>query len=106
MMGVVLNLHSRLVPDDPQIRPEYDATVGQAARFQRDYNGQQPGDPARAAQVILKVVRMDDPPIRLLLGSDALKIVQTADARADRKWSALRPPRTISEFAVRGRAAG
>ena len=87
-----MNLHSRLVPDDPQIRPEYDATVGQAAQFQRDYNGQQPGDPARAAQVILKVVRMDDPPIRLLLGSDALKIVQTADARkaeADRKWSAL-----------------
>jgi NAD(P)-dependent dehydrogenase (short-subunit alcohol dehydrogenase family) len=75
-----------------KIRPEYDATVGQAARFQRDYNGKQPGDPARAAQVILKVVRMDNPPIRLLLGSDALKIVQTADARkaaADRKWSAL-----------------
>jgi NAD(P)-dependent dehydrogenase (short-subunit alcohol dehydrogenase family) len=75
-----------------KIRPEYDATVGQAARFQRDYNGKQPGDPARAAQVILKVVRMDDPPIRLLLGSDALNIVQTADARkaaADRKWSAL-----------------
>ena len=75
-----------------KIRPEYDATVGQAARFQLDYNGKQPGDPAKAAQVILKVVRMDDPPIRLLLGSDALKIVQTADARkaaADRKWSAL-----------------
>ncbi|MGD0723593.1 MAG: SDR family NAD(P)-dependent oxidoreductase [Roseiarcus sp.] len=75
-----------------KIRPEYDATVGQAARFQLDYNGKQPGDPAKAAQVILKVVRMDDPPIRLLLGSDALKIVQTADARkasADRQWSTL-----------------
>jgi hypothetical protein len=35
---------------------------------------------------------MDDPPIRLLLGSDALRIAQTADARkaaADRKWSTL-----------------
>src|SRR5271163_3862918 len=75
-----------------KIGPEYDATVGQAARFQRDYNGKQPGDPARAAQVILKVVRMDDPPIRLLLGSDAVRIVESADARkaeADRKWSAL-----------------
>jgi hypothetical protein len=42
--------------------------------------------------VILKVVGMDDPPVRLLLGSDAVKIVETADARkaaADRKWSAL-----------------
>jgi NAD(P)-dependent dehydrogenase (short-subunit alcohol dehydrogenase family) len=75
-----------------QIRPEYDATVGQAARFQRDYDGKQPGDPAKAAQAILKVVGMDDPPTRLLLGGDALKIVQAADARkaaADRKWSAL-----------------
>src|SRR5208337_3948398 len=30
-------------------RPEYDSTVGAAARFQRDYNGAQPGDPAKAA---------------------------------------------------------
>jgi len=75
-----------------EIRPEYQATVGQAARFQRDYTGKQPGDPAKAAQVILKVVGMDDSPLRLLLGSDAVKIVQTTDARkaeADRKWSAL-----------------
>src|ERR1700689_5037135 len=70
------------------IRPEYDATVGQAARFQRDYDGKQPGDPAKAAQAILKVVGMDDPPLRLLLGSDAVRIVESADARkaeADRK---------------------
>lgn len=38
-------------------RPEYDAVVGAAARFQRDYNGRQPGDPAKAAQVILKLPR-------------------------------------------------
>jgi NAD(P)-dependent dehydrogenase (short-subunit alcohol dehydrogenase family) len=31
-------------------RPEYDATVGMTARFQRDYNGKQPGDPTRAAR--------------------------------------------------------
>src|SRR5271166_36876 len=32
-------------------RPEYDATVGAAARFQQDYNGKQPGDPAKAAAI-------------------------------------------------------
>src|SRR5258708_26054052 len=75
-----------------EIRPEYDATVGQAARFQLDYSGKQPRDPAKAAQVILTVVRMDDPPIRLLLGGDALKVLQAADARTaapDPKWSTL-----------------
>src|SRR5579872_6784899 len=34
-------------------RPEYDSTVGAMARFQRDYSGKQPGDPARAAAAIL-----------------------------------------------------
>src|SRR4030081_1097854 len=28
-------------------RPEYDSTVGTVARFQRDYNGVQPGDPVK-----------------------------------------------------------
>src|ERR1700678_2767409 len=30
-------------------RPEYDATVGATARFQRDFNGRPPGDPDKAA---------------------------------------------------------
>lgn len=77
------------------IRPEYESTVGQAARFQRDYNGKQPGDPAKAAAVILKVVGMDNPPLRLLLGSDAVEFVLTADAQkieSDRKWRGLSSP--------------
>ena len=42
--------------------------------------------------MILKVVKMDEPPLRLLLGSDAVKIVEAAEARkaeADREWRAL-----------------
>ena len=52
-------------------RAEYDATVGAAARFQREYDGKQPGDPARAAAVLLQIASMSEPPLRLLLGSDA-----------------------------------
>jgi NAD(P)-dependent dehydrogenase (short-subunit alcohol dehydrogenase family) len=61
-------------------RPEYDAVVGATARMQRAYDGRQPGDPARAAQVILAVAATATPPLRLALGSDAA----TAIARADR----------------------
>jgi NAD(P)-dependent dehydrogenase (short-subunit alcohol dehydrogenase family) len=60
-------------------RPEYDAVVGAAARMQREYNGRQPGDPRRAAQVMLKVAAMDQPPLRLALGSDALTAIDHAD---------------------------
>lgn len=60
-------------------RTEYDAVVGEAARRQREYDGQQPGDPSRAAQAILEVVDMERPPLRLALGSDALVAIERAD---------------------------
>src|SRR6202035_620519 len=33
-------------------RPDYDQTVGATARFQRNYDGKQPGDPIKAAAVL------------------------------------------------------
>jgi NAD(P)-dependent dehydrogenase (short-subunit alcohol dehydrogenase family) len=73
-------------------RPEYDETVGRTARFQRDYNGKQPGDPAKAAAAILHVTSLGDPPLRLLLGSDAFRAVAQSDlarSEADKKWKEL-----------------
>jgi len=73
-------------------RPEYDAVVGATARRQRDYNGQQPGDPARAAQAILTIAALDRPPLRLPLGSDAVEILERTDrARLDElsRWRTL-----------------
>ena len=46
-------------------RTKYDSTVGAAARFQRDYNGTQPGDPTKAATVIIRLSALDEPPLRL-----------------------------------------
>jgi len=38
-------------------------------------SGNQPGDPDKAAQALLKLVASDNPPVRLYLGTDALKLV-------------------------------
>jgi NAD(P)-dependent dehydrogenase (short-subunit alcohol dehydrogenase family) len=73
-------------------RPEYDSTVGVVARFQREYNGAQPGDPAKAAAVIIHIASLDEPPLRLLLGSDAVHRAEQADLariESDRKWREL-----------------
>jgi NAD(P)-dependent dehydrogenase (short-subunit alcohol dehydrogenase family) len=73
-------------------RPEYDATVGKTVQFQRDYNGKQPGDPVKAAAAILHIVSVSDPPLRLLLGSDAVRFVEQNDLakmESDRKWKDL-----------------
>jgi NAD(P)-dependent dehydrogenase (short-subunit alcohol dehydrogenase family) len=75
-----------------QGRPEYDATVGATARFQHDYNGKQPGDPAKAAAAVCHIAGLDEPPLRLLLGSDAVRLVEQTDRarmEADQKWRDL-----------------
>jgi len=60
-------------------RREYDAVVGATARAQRDYDGRQPGDPARAGTAPVQLASLDRPPLRLALGSDALEIIAGAD---------------------------
>src|SRR5437870_6250681 len=47
-------------------RPEYDTTVGATVRFQRTYSGKQPGDPIKAAEALLYVASLSEPPLRLL----------------------------------------
>ncbi|MGH6861336.1 MAG: oxidoreductase [Phyllobacterium sp.] len=75
-------------------RPEYDAVVGAAARAQREYNGTQPCDPQKAAKVIVDLAQQNTPPLRLALGTDALKAIAAASQRrkteldAWRDWSA------------------
>jgi NAD(P)-dependent dehydrogenase (short-subunit alcohol dehydrogenase family) len=73
-------------------RPEYAATVGATARFQRDYDGRQPGDPAKAAAVLLQVVSLTEPPLRLLLGSDSYAAAEKSALEkltADQQWKSL-----------------
>ena len=60
-------------------RPEYDATVGATARFQREYNGKQPGDPAKAALAVLRLASDENPPLRIVLGSDAYNAAEKND---------------------------
>src|SRR6201993_5026811 len=72
--------------------PEYDSTVGATARFQRDYNGKQPGDPTRAAAVLLHLASQQEPPLRLLLGSDSYNAAEKSaldKLESDRKWKDL-----------------
>lgn len=51
----------------------YDATVGKARQAFSTMAGKQLGDPDRAAQALLRIVDAPDPPLHLLLGSDALR---------------------------------
>ena len=63
------------------VGPDYEQTVGQFNRSRRRADGKQPGDPARAARIIVDVVAMDEPPRRLLLGADAVTLAREAGQR-------------------------
>lgn len=54
---------------------DYDETVGPRRKTQDKTDGTQPGDPARAAKVLLNVIGETKLPVRLLLGTDAVQIV-------------------------------
>ena len=52
--------------------PEYAGTVGPTRAYVRDGDGLQPGDPVKAAEAIATALDADDPPLRLVLGTDAI----------------------------------
>jgi NAD(P)-dependent dehydrogenase (short-subunit alcohol dehydrogenase family) len=52
--------------------PDYADTAGRRRKEHDTAHGNQPGDPARAAQAILRTVDAPQPPFLLLLGKDAL----------------------------------
>jgi NAD(P)-dependent dehydrogenase (short-subunit alcohol dehydrogenase family) len=55
---------------------DYAATVGPRRKGNDRTDGSQPGDPARAAKLILATLAKPKLPMRLLLGSDAVAIVR------------------------------
>ncbi|MDM0086425.1 MULTISPECIES: oxidoreductase [unclassified Variovorax] len=55
---------------------DYDALMNPVRAARQAKSGQQAGDPARAAQVLLDLVEQRDPPVHLLLGTDALALVR------------------------------
>lgn len=60
----------------PRSIPDYDAIFDPIRERRKQASGKQLGDPVKAAQAMLQVIESDAPPPHLLLGSDALALVQ------------------------------
>lgn len=56
---------------------DYSQTADAFKTIIRNSNGQQPGDPAKAAAAIIQLVESQNPPLRLLLGMDAMETART-----------------------------
>jgi NAD(P)-dependent dehydrogenase (short-subunit alcohol dehydrogenase family) len=75
----------------PPISEPYAPTVGRAAAM-HNADTLALGDPAKVAQVVLQVAAMDEPPLRLILGSEAYAYATAAaraQAESDERWHDL-----------------
>ncbi|WP_241299993.1 oxidoreductase [Burkholderia stabilis] len=64
----------RSMVESATVIDDYAETAGKRRAATRAVSGKQPGDPARAAQAIIAAYEAGEPPLRLLLGSIALKV--------------------------------
>jgi hypothetical protein len=72
-----------------QIKPDYQATVGAFAAAMRGAPNAAQGDPAKVARAVLALADEANPPLRLLLGSDAVfmaAMVAKGRAEEDAAW--------------------
>lgn len=60
----------------PRSIADYDRVMDPIRAARQAKSGNQPGDPAKAAQALLALVNAEDPPTRLFLGDDALSLVE------------------------------
>jgi NAD(P)-dependent dehydrogenase (short-subunit alcohol dehydrogenase family) len=90
--GIRTNWARRAGQKAPDLLPEYEASVGSMLKILRGLEGRAESDPRKIADVIVQLVNSDEVPVRLILGVDAEKRVQQAEAAratAADKWRHL-----------------
>ncbi|MDX2702878.1 oxidoreductase [Streptomyces sp. PA03-6a] len=60
----------------PRSIADYDTLFDPIRSARQAKSGNQAGDPARAARALLRVLDADNPPVHLVLGTDALRLVE------------------------------
>jgi NAD(P)-dependent dehydrogenase (short-subunit alcohol dehydrogenase family) len=78
--GMRTNWGTRAHQDTPDLLPDYEPSVGAVIKALHSVWGRENSDPARVAQVILRLAASDRLPAHLLLGSDAIHYAGQAEA--------------------------
>ncbi len=90
--GFRTDFAGRSLQQSPAAIPDYADTAGRRRKEHDTAHGNQPGDPARAAEAIIRAVEASDPPFLLLLGADALQgfnAVREAERKEVESWESL-----------------
>ena len=74
------NWGARANKDTPDLLPDYEPSVGAVIKALASYWGNEMSDPAKVAQLILRLADSEQLPAHLLLGSDAVQFAGQAEA--------------------------
>lgn len=85
---------------------DYDALMEPVRRNRQAADGNQLGDPAKAARVILDLIEDPNPPAHLVMGSDALRHVTTGRAAVDAEIAAWDSVSRSTDFPDGAQIAG
>jgi NAD(P)-dependent dehydrogenase (short-subunit alcohol dehydrogenase family) len=97
--GIRTNWARRARQNVPHLLPGYEPSVGSILELLRSHEGRSEGDPRKIARVIVQLANSDEVPIRLILGVDAEKRVQGAEAARAREAEKWRPLTVSTVFA-------
>lgn len=77
---------------------DYKAVRDSQAAHQNDINNNQPGDPDKAAAVLIEVASMPQPPVQLFLGPDAYHLAEVKMQAVQQDLEALRHSAAATNF--------
>lgn len=93
-----LNASSLAVPANPI--DAYKEVRDSQAMHQNDINNQQPGDPAKAAEVMIEAAKSENPPLHLFLGPDAYQVAEAKITDVQRDMANWKYLATATNFEV------
>ena len=85
---------------------EYSDARQSIALHENEINGNQPGDPEKAANVLIKVAADANPPLHLFLGTDAYNAAEAKTSAVQKDMEDWRELATSTDFEVQSHSAG
>jgi NAD(P)-dependent dehydrogenase (short-subunit alcohol dehydrogenase family) len=82
----------------PRTIEDYDALMKPVRERRLEMSGNQLGDPAKLGEAVVRLVNIDKPPMHLLLGSDAIKLVDQKLASLRAEYDAWKDVSVSTDF--------
>ena len=103
--GMRTNWGTRAIEGTPDLIPDYEPSVGAVNKQLAPLWGNENSDPAKVAQVVLRLAGSDSLPAHLLIGSDAVYVADQAEAARAADAERWREVSVSTDFAATGALA-